>query len=421
MPHQFAQQPYDGGYDLRDFFDDVVADTSLNQVSFVVAWVKRSGVDALRKPIETLLARGVDLQAIVGISQGGTSRQGLSEILDLASTAYVFHVPGRTFHPKIYLASGGDRALSLVGSHNFTAGGARNNFEAGTVSRLDLTLPADRHYHDSIRSYMEQLIADLNVCKPLNVDLLNAMLTGERYWLSDEDTPAIPAEAEPMEEPSSPQAPAVDPDDAAEAIFTTSANKLRTASYTSSKPKVAGTAPTPTPTAAPGTTAAVGPAAAPPAATATGSHVLRRWYKKLGKIDAQQGTSADWHPSNTMTLVNFRHPIQAQTYFRTEFFAGQTWSNTLTAGKDPKPREVTTIECEVIARGMNLGQFEFEIRHTPEYEAGQGNRATELVWGPLSGYLRATSHYQDYATIERLSDGTYRLHLAATPAGDFIP
>lgn len=145
--------------------------------------------------------------------------------------------------------------------------------------------------------------------------------------------------------------------------------------------------------------------------------VTKRWFKQLHDIDAQQPGGG--HISNTMTLVAAGHPVSTQTYFRDDFFGDETWTPT-TSGR-AKPRETTTIECEVFVRGEHLGTFDFQIRHTPAYEADQSNRTTELVWGDLGGYLRDNSLVGNYATLEKLANGKYRLHLQASPTGEFKP
>src|SRR4051812_12610016 len=135
---EFVHQPYPTGFDLRDYMA-AVANGAYSELDIVSAWVKRSGVNALRASLEALRWRGGRIRAVIGISQGGTSMQGLHDLAELVDEAYVFHQRGRTFHPKVYRASSPADGLTLVGSHNFTAGGAGNNFEAGALGRLDLS------------------------------------------------------------------------------------------------------------------------------------------------------------------------------------------------------------------------------------------------------------------------------------------
>ena len=419
MPHQFVHQPYEGGYDLRDFFSEVAGEDAYNEVAFIVAWVKLSGVDSLRSSIEALRNRGVRLRVVVGISQGGTSRQGLLELTRLVDEAFIFHLPGRTFHPKVYLAAGDARALLLVGSHNLTAGGAARNFEAGTLSRLNLSDPTDLAYVDSVRTYYEDLVADDEICKRADDEFLEALLNDRRYWLSDEDD-SSQSEGEPNEE--GPHGSAGDRDGqewGEPALFGTSSKGLRGISYCrSSGRRRSDHGPVENPPAP--SEPAQGPIPPPGASGLTTVAVISRWFKQLKHIDAQHPTSAHGHLSNTMTLVaDRRHPINTQTYFRDVFFGNEAWAAKASRGR--KAREVAVIQCEVIARETSLGMHSFEIRHTPDYNSGQKNRVTELVWGELGPYMRENSHVGDYATLEKLSSGTYRLHLEPYAVGPFLP
>ena len=425
MTHQFVHQPYDDGYDLRDFFKEVAHDTAFDNVSVVVAWAKRTGLEALRPSMEILRDRGVSMRIIVGISQGGTSRQGLAGVADVADEAFVFHLPGRTFHPKVYLAASDTEALALVGSHNLTAGGAGRNFEAGTLSRLDLDIDEDRTYYESIRTYVDALLDDSAVCMKLDDTSMASLLDNPRYWLSDEDQPAVQS-GEPNEE--GPTDPGGTGDDFP-SLFGSSQRSLRNIPYSGTASAMGGASGASSPTASSGgapTGAGSGTSAAgsqQPTSTASSDTpagaVSKRWYKKLGAIDAQHPSSPDGHPSNTMTLVAHGHPIDTATYFREDFFGDAVWAPAMSGGG--KAREIATIPCEVFDNGASLGTYHFVLRHTPDYESSQSNRLTELRWGDLAAHMKATSHAGDYATVEKLTDGSYRLHFGPNPAGSFIP
>lgn len=77
---------------------------------------------------------------------------------------------------------------------------------------------------------------------------------------------------------------------------------------------------------------------------------------------------------------------------------------------------------EVIARGKDLGTFNLVVEHNTLFESGQGNRSSFLHWGStLSEYLRKrVDHTGDIVTLEKLSDGTYRLTLDRHAVGPFL-
>lgn len=70
---------------------------------------------------------------------------------------YLYHEPGRTFHPKVYLFSNeaAKRALAIVGSSNWSEGGLVANVEANVVMSLDFEVPGNRELYAQLRSYFD--------------------------------------------------------------------------------------------------------------------------------------------------------------------------------------------------------------------------------------------------------------------------
>lgn len=408
MSFEFVSQPYQTGYDLRDFLVEVGAGT-YDELDIVAAWVKASGVSVLRPDIERVRARGGRVRSVVGISLGGTSRQGLDALLSVSDELYVFHLPGRTFHPKVYRASSSAEALTLVGSHNLTAGGAVRNFEAGTLGRLSSGSSAEWIYHHGVRQFVDDLVSETATCLPVDASLIQQLSQSQRYRLADEERDddwlqdASEAEDAATDEP---------------ATFGRTVRALRSNAGTgrTSITSAPGGRPVQERTSA----SAAGPSAVggSQAGVVGSPGVVKRWFKLLGSIDAQQGSSPNWHPSNTMTLVQAGHPIEASTYFREEFFVDQNWVPEPTASG--RPREVAEVQVEVFVEGQFAGDYTFKIRHTPEYEADQGNRTSELVWSEFRLHMRANDYRGKFATLERLSDGSSRLQLSAAEVGPFI-
>ena len=112
-----------------------------------------------------------------------------------------------------------------------------------------------------------------------------------------------------------------------------------------------------------------------------------------------------------------KHPIDPGTYFRTNFFADAQWV--------PQPggtREVALVTVEVAIYGERRGSYQLQVRYSAKIGSDQGNRTALLHWGPeLSEYLRhERSHEGDVVTIEKLSDGDYRVMIDARETGPFI-
>lgn len=405
VAHSFIHQPDTTGFDLRDAFSEFAELSNLESLEIVVAWARRSGMRALRDSVQSMKATGAELSAIIGISQGGTSQQALSEALELFDNTWIFHVPGRTFHPKVYLAKAKKKAVVLVGSHNLTAGGAVNNFEAGVLSRLDLAEPDDLIYYEQIVDFIERLRNDTNVCLKLDDVLLSALSASGSYTLDDEDQPLQPAASTPTNAAQSATAST-----SPVSLFASSSVQLRLRVH--SGRSGAGSALRQVQPPGP---SHLGQSAGRSAPSPSG--LVRRWFKELGRIDAQQPGSG--HRSNTMTLVQAGHDIDHRTYFYETFFKGANWEASET--RSGKPRQVATVSFSVIVDGVDMGEHDLEIRHTPLYASGQGNRTTELQWNPsLGSYLSNHSLTGRFVSLEVYANSQYRLIIDKKPSGKFV-
>ncbi len=151
---------------------------------------------------------------------------------------------------------------------------------------------------------------------------------------------------------------------------------------------------------------------------ATDRAVVKRWFKKMSRADAQRPNPGT-NPTGHLTLTQNRFPIDHRTYFRSVFFGDQNWVAVSSA--DSGGREEAAIPMEVVIRGSNLGMHSLLVDHNPAYEAGQGNRTTLLHWGnDLNEYLRRNDVVGDHVTLEKLDDGSYRLIIDSAPTGPFV-
>lgn len=274
------------------------------------------------------------------------------------------------------------------------------NYEAGVLGELLLADEDDARFLGEIDGFIARLLADTELCRPLTAQLLEELIENPRYPLADEDQPQ--GKAEPVED-ESPSDEDSKSSGEAPALFGSSSEKMRSLAKAGGGPRPPGTPPPASPTMSP--------------SQPTTSSVVRRWYKRLPAADAQQLVGSS--PSNTVTLVQFRHPIQAATYFRDEFFRNETWTAAETRGRG-QPREVATINCEVMVHGIHLGTEVFDVRYTPGYDADEANRTTELAWRDFGAYLREHNLTGAFATLEKTTDGQYRLTIADAPTGPFL-
>ena len=243
---------------------------------------------------------------MVGISLGGTSKQGLQLARDVCDELLVFHEPGRTFHPKVYLATGEWRARALVGSNNLTYGGLSRNYEAAVLSDLDLGSAAEKLYFDTVKGFMDGLVSEDELCHEVTADFLTKLMANERYPLLDEDagrdTDEDPIEGGGSTGRSEPES---------EVLFGAAKRPKRPAR----RPPNRG------PGGSSGSAGVASSARRPRTrGAATRDPAIKRWYKPLERADAQQ-LGGNSNPSNTITLVDGGHPIDRNTYFRYVFFA----------------------------------------------------------------------------------------------------
>lgn len=408
MKATFVSQPFSGGPDMRAFIANCTSDPAVAHLDIVVAWAKRSGLRLVQPTLAAFRARGGTIRMIVGVSEGGATRQGLEMTRAIADDPFVLHVPGRTFHPKVYLATAATSARLLVGSQNLTAGGAMTNYEAGLDVSLDRAEADDEALFQAAADWIDDLVADVDVCLALDAALLAKLVADPRYRVGDEDAPR-PGKPKPSDDDTD----SVVDDDAATPLFGKSKYPLKS---TPSSSKPGGASPGGSSTgSSPTAPAAPAPVTSGPSliATPVAITVVKRWFKELKAADAQQlgGTS---NPSGHVTLVNAGHPIDKRTYFRHDFFGSESWK------PQGAKNEVCTITAEVFIAGTTIGSRAFTIQHTPAFEAGQGNRSTVLHWDSLSSHMKLTSHVNEYLTIEKLSTGGYRLTIAPSEVGPFI-
>ncbi len=173
---------------------------------------------------------------------------------------------------------------------------------------------------------------------------------------------------------------------------------------------VTGAAPTadepPAESAEPGAehSGAVGP---PPAAASTTSPPVTtvEWNKVLSQSDAQRKPQGNQRGS--ITLVAAGYPINAQTYFRYDFFHGVAWTADMTSTGEG--RETAAVAFATTVLGQDLGVLHLPVSFAPNREASQANYTTLLHLGPLGPQFAAHDMTGRTFVLERRSDGSFAL------------
>lgn len=404
MKVRFVGQPVQGQPSLLDFIEHVLA-TDADHLIIIVAWAKRSGLGRVADQLTAFRARGGHVEMIVGVSEGGATQEGLTLARELSDKAYVFHDPRRTFHPKVYLATGTDQHSLFVGSSNLTAGGLGWNYESSLW--LDSTGDIEGPFAEA-SDWIATLRSEPTVCRPLTEQLVKDMMASRDIFIASEDA---------SRRVSTAKQPA--PEDT-DSISSGSAQGLFGKPIALMRPLPALAAVFKKATAAVRSVNVVKPtvtsATPQPVKQIPEARVVRRWFKQMDSTAAQKPRTANSNPTGNLRLSQEHFPFNHQTYFISDFFGGLPWS----------PRSGNESEMEVIVSfdsyvdGVSFGELDVRISHNPRRAAGQGNVPTVLHWGPVfSKALREGNFINSYVTLERVRPDGFRLVIAAQPTGDF--
>lgn len=399
MRIRLVGQPFDSSTNLYDFLTGIAKNYGSGQLRVGVAWAKRSGLIRVESALRDFREQGGKLTCVVGISEGGATKQGLQLVLDLSDECYVFHDPSRTFHPKCYLFSDGMHAEAFLGSNNLTAGGLFWNYELASHISLDLDIEEDNRLYNELDQWFSALVSESSICKRLDDSLLESLIQADEFQIQDEDHPVTLSKRDILHDKGT-----ADDRNQRNPIFGNSSTKKRLDPYQSTK----------------STSAIKGPGvidARSEKPSGDSITVLHRWFKKLSYSDAQQPKTQRSNITGNLKLGMARHAIDHKVYFRDEFFGDAQWEST------PQSRGVqerATISFHVTIGDTSHGIQELTVDHASYRVAGQSNVPTWLHWNSYMGrYLRTHSHVGEFITIEVLSDGTYRLTIKPAPIGSF--
>lgn len=150
-----------------------------------------------------------------------------------------------------------------------------------------------------------------------------------------------------------------------------------------------------------------GPPPITPTAAARRRQAARvaRWEKRLTRSDAQRKSTGNQRGS--ITLVRARQSIDAQTYFRRDFFSSAAWTAGTT--RTGATLEMAFIPFRVSVMGQDLGTLALEVTYAANREARQKNYTSLLHLGPLAQYFVRYDVTNRRLVLERATDGSYSL------------
>jgi HKD family nuclease len=380
-------QPFEDESSLHGVLAEALLDDRYDHVDVVVAWTKDAGLDRLREQFTAFHGRaGTSSRLITGLDEGGATREGLESALTIFDDAsLLYDSASGTFHPKLYLFTGPERAKLIIGSNNFTPGGLFYNYEAAQVTDFDGS--DNRAVVDRVQRYIRRLQED-DTSRPLTADLIEE--------LAAEGETVLGSEAREQGDASSERRPS------------RGYRRLRELFGRSRHAKKRD----PRPRRRPNASGRGGGSGTP--APPTGA-IVARWTKKLTRSDCGQPRPG----SNTTGALRFTKAGQAldQTgWFREVLFGDAAW------GPDGRPgRERAAVTFDVKVDGVSRGTHDLVLKHDARRESSQNNFTTDLKWGSLNPVLREHDAVGEWVIIDKHEDGNYAITIQPDePAQRFV-
>lgn len=409
MDLRFVGQPFAAHPNLVDFIEHA-RDEQFDELKIAVAWAKKSGLGRVWDALSEFRAQGGEVTLIVGVSEGGATKEGLQLALEICDHGYVFHDPRRTFHPKVYFASSSGKRSLMVGSSNLTAGGLSWNYEASIW--VDWDEGEGEDVTDGVSAWFDMLIAATDSCSPLTDELIEQLEQSGDIVIGTESR-ARRVQRKKSDTPEDNDSTIVA---TISGLFKPVLDGLRklpglssNLTVTESSPAIPGPQKEKTKVAIPQEPGRAGVAPFPL------TNIQRRWVKQLDNTAAQQVKSAGSNPTGNLRLSQENAAIDHKRYFREDFFEDLPWAPT--EGKESEQEVIVGFHTWI--DGVDHGVQDLRLSHDPRRISGQGNVPTVLHWGELGRVLRETNYVGMYVSLERTDDGDYNLVIQEAPRGDY--
>ncbi|WP_437041202.1 hypothetical protein [Streptomyces sp. enrichment culture] len=391
MKINLVSQPYSDSSNLYQFMESGCHDVRYTELRIATAWAKQSGLMRIEDHLLTFRTGGGQVTCVVGISEGGATRQGLHLTHKVCDKSYVLHDAGRTFHPKVYLFTGPKDWSLFTGSNNLTAGGVFWNYEAALEVSGSYDDPQDADLAQQIQGWFDALLSDTEICKPLNLDVIKQLIESPQYRIGDEIRMRSrrTGQAKTQSDP----------------LFGKSVKGKHGDPFRGMKE---GSVPV---------VKEAAPLSLEDEPARPHEILVHSWFKKMSRSDAQHPSGAKSKATGNLKLTQANHPIDQKSYFRHSFFSDVEWA---VAKQTPRGvQEKAQVSFEVLIGTKVLGAYNLVIDHADYRIADQGNVPTWLHWGEaLGAYLKSQDHTSDYVTIEKFEDGSYRLTISTDPVGE---
>lgn len=131
------------------------------------------------------------------------------------------------------------------------------------------------------------------------------------------------------------------------------------------------------------------------------------WYKQITRSDAQRKRTGNQRGG--ITLVKAGFPINAQTYFRLDFFSSVEWVSGKT--RTNKDLETASVRMKTHVLGEDLGVLSFSVSYARNRHARQNNYTSVLHLGPLSSIFSSQDMTNKWLSVARLEGGLFALSI----------
>ena len=289
--------------------------------------------------------------AFIGIRNGITSAQGLTNLLQLKCSIYAVDTGSRLrlFHPKIYASRNTDEARVVIGSANLTGGGLASNIEASFC----LTLPLSQADNAMMVTELEDNLYGMirrfpdHVFPITDEPTIQQLLDSGR--LVDEESPVAPSPAGHARH------------DQVDALGAMPLNTTYVPLPTLRRP-------------------ALRPLTSAPAESSMRPMLV--WQSApLTRRALTIPAGATTNPTGSMLFAKgVMDDIDQRHYFRDYVFGDLDWQPDLRVTH----YERTVAQFDIIIVGVDYGTFELRISHNTSIESRayeQRNSMTQLHWG----------------------------------------
>lgn len=148
---------------VGDVLNRSIAAADCKDFRFAVAYMRLSGLDRLGASIDALCNRGGHVAGAVGIDDGITSVEAVQSLSEISGDSTLFYtVSGFRFHPKIYIMSGEEQAVVVIGSANLSCDGLFRNVEFATALHFDFRSELDRGVYEFYDGFVRNLLNTAN-------------------------------------------------------------------------------------------------------------------------------------------------------------------------------------------------------------------------------------------------------------------